>query len=143
MSDDRVTPTGRRALSPAELGLEMHRALSQDGDFCFIVDGTDYCVVEQHALALLLNGAGQPEGAIVFDFEVPSGMIPGLDSLQRMIDAYKEPGMLYGYNEQLACYARGAIAEPVERLKKTKQNGRSADYLKHDPTKRNRRRALR
>jgi hypothetical protein len=138
---DPITPTGRLVFPAAELGREMQRALSGDGSFTFTMEWPllDFTIVEQHALALMLNGTGQPEGAIVLDLESRGGELRGpLDILQEMMDNFQATARVE--NRQLSLYARGALAEKVARLEKpTKPNGRSLDYLRHDPTKKHRR----
>lgn len=138
---DPITPTGRLVFPAADLGREMHRALASDGTFAFTMAWPllDFTIVEQHALALMLNGRGQPEGAIVLDLESGGGELRGpLDILQEMMDNFQATAVVK--NRQMSLYARGALAERIERLEKPaiKQNGKSADYLRHDPTKRNR-----
>lgn len=151
MSSDRIVlGTGRLVFTPmeyqrlrpvTELGTAIHKALSMDGTFTAVVTGSDFRMMEQYVLATMLSesrgGQPLPAGTVVLDLESGGGDIPGLDILQRMLD---DP--LLAPNRQMSMYASGALRDAVERMEKPaiKQNGRSADYLRHDPTKKHRRR---
>jgi len=94
--------------------------MATDGEFAFIVHtpGLDFSVIEQHILAAMYHETAK--GSIFIDLESRGGEIAPV-------------------NHQLSLYAQGMqLAESFE--KPVKQNGRSADYLRHDPTKKHGRR---
>lgn len=158
MSSDRiehvVLGTGRLYFEPmephrvrpiAELSQAITDALSRDGSFTATVTGTDFTMLEQYVLSSLLHesrgGQPVPAGSLYLDLESGGGQIPGpLETIQRMMDNFHATAVVK--NRQMSLYANGAIRDAMKRVEppKIKQNGRSADYLRHDRTKRHDRR---
>jgi hypothetical protein len=120
MSSDRIiTPTGRLVFED-----KMQEAMDRfkphedgEGRRYFVLTG-DYSQIELYVLAAMMYEA---KGPLVLDFE-GSGSIPG----------FADPFTLLRQSG-------GQIAEVMEKKPAVKQNGRSAAYLQHDPTKRHRR----
>lgn len=113
--------TGRHRHGKTEFAAEYARAMTKDGEFTFIVhEGGDFSVIEQYVLATLYH---ESAGGIHLDLP-PAGEIEGF--------------MVYKQSAgQLADFLRTdpeALDGPP-----VKQNGRSAAYLQHDPTKRHKR----
>ena len=131
MSSDRIiTPTGRLVWddplkgSAEEFMAKMQEAMDRfkphedgEGRRYFVLTG-DYSQLELYALAAMMH---ESKNGVVLDFE-GSGSIPG----------FADPFTLFRQSGgQIA-----AAIQPKERA--TKQNGRSAAYLAHDPSKRHR-----
>lgn len=128
MSSDRIiTPTGRLVFedklkgSAEEFMTKMQAAMDRfkphedgEGRRYFVLTG-DYSQLELYALAAMMH---ESKSCVVLDFE-GSGSMPGfLDEMT----IFRQSG--------------GQIAEAIQPA--VKQNGRSASYLAHDPSKRHR-----
>ncbi|TXH57006.1 MAG: hypothetical protein E6Q97_05315 [Desulfurellales bacterium] len=140
MSSDRIiTPTGRLVFEDRLKGSaeefrrqaeafreKMQEAMDRfkshedgEGRRCFVLTG-DYSQLELYALAAMMH---ESKGPLVLDFE-GSGSMPGFWD---EITLFRQNG--------------GQIAEAIQPKQPTiKQNGRSAAYLAHDPTKKHGRR---
>lgn len=131
MSSDRIiTPTGRLVFedklkgSAEEFQHKMQEAMDRfkshedgEGRRYFVLTG-DYSQLELYVLAAMMH---ESKSGVVLDFE-GSGSMPGfLDEMT----IFRQSG--------------GQIAEAIQpKQPATKQNGRSAAYLAHDPSKRHR-----
>lgn len=94
-------------------------AVTETGRRVAIVTGTDYRSIEMHVLATLHH-------------ESSRGLVMELSSRGGEFPPILDESVLF---KQSA----GQIAEVLERREKpVKQNGRSAAYLRHDPTKKHR-----
>lgn len=134
MSSDRIiTPTGRLVfedkLKPSaeefrrqaeQFREKMQEAMDRfkshedgEGRRYFVLTG-DYSQLELYALAAMMH---ESKNGVVLDFE-GSGSMPGIADPLMML---RQSG--------------GQIAEVVAKKPAVKQNGRSAAYLAHDPTK--------
>lgn len=139
MSSDRViTPTGRLVWDdPLAKGREefkrqaeafrekMQEAMDRfkthedgQGRRYFVLTG-DYSQLEMYALAAMMH---ESKGGVVLDLE-GSGSMPGIADPFTLL---RQSG--------------GQIAEVMAKKPAVKQNGRSAAYLAHDPTKKHGRR---
>lgn len=88
-------------------------AVTEAGKRVAIVTGTDYGAIEMHILATMHHESAR---GIVLDLESRGGDIPGAFDIAALLPAIRPK-------------------QPA-----TKQNGRSAAYLSHDPTKKHGRR---
>lgn len=96
-------------------------AVTETGRRVAIVTGTDYGAIEMHILATMHH-------------ESSRGLVMELSSRGGEFPPILDESVLF---KQSA----GQIAEVLERREKpVKQNGRSAAYLQHDPTKKHNRR---
>ncbi len=94
-------------------------AVTETGRRVAIVTGTDYGAIEMHILATMHHESAR---GIVLDLESQGGEFPPILDCSTL---FKQ--------------SAGQIAEVLERRDKpVKQNGRSAAYLRHDPSKRHR-----
>lgn len=95
-------------------------AVTDAGRRVAIVTGTDYGAIEMHILATMHHESSR---GLVMELSPRGGELPGIADPFTLL---RQSG--------------GQIAEVLAKKSAVKQNGRSAAYLAHDPTKRHNRR---